>query len=303
LTQASGAAAVEMAARAKLNLYLHLLGRRADGYHDIDSLVAFAAFADRLSFAPGTELRLDVDGAFAESLPRGDDNLVLRAASLLQRRYGVTRGASIWLEKRIPVAAGLGGGSADAAAALQGLMQLWQLRAHPDELAAIALELGADVPVCLIGRAAFVGGAGEKVEPIGSLPELGLVLINPRVPLSTEAVFMSREGQFSLAARWTEPVRETEQLVKLLAQRHNDLTRPALVMAPVIGDVLTTLSAYPEVLLARMSGSGATCYGLTRTRAEAESAAEKLRADRPGWWVVATWLEGADTLPALDRAK
>jgi 4-diphosphocytidyl-2-C-methyl-D-erythritol kinase len=303
LTQASGAAAVEVAARAKLNLYLHLLGRRADGYHDIDSLVAFAAFADRLSFAPGTELRLDVDGAFAESLPRGDDNLVLRAASLLQRRYGVTRGASIRLEKRIPVAAGLGGGSADAAAALQGLMQLWQLRAHPDELAAIALELGADVPVCLIGRAAFVGGAGEKVEPIGSLPELGLVLINPRVPLSTKAVFMSREGQFSLAARWTEPVRETEQLVKLLAQRHNDLTRPALVMAPVIGDVLTALSAYPEVLLARMSGSGATCYGLTRTRAEAESAAEKLRTDRPGWWVVATWLEGADAFPALDRAK
>jgi 4-diphosphocytidyl-2-C-methyl-D-erythritol kinase len=303
LTQASGAAAVEMAARAKLNLYLHLLGRRADGYHDIDSLVAFAAFADRLSFAPGTELRLDVDGAFAESLPRGDDNLVLRAASLLQRRYGVTRGASIRLEKRIPVAAGLGGGSADAAAALQGLMQLWQLRAHPDELAAIALELGADVPVCLIGRAAFVGGTGEKVEPLGSLPELGLVLINPRVPLSTKAVFMSREGQFSLAARWTEPVRETEQLVKLLAQRHNDLTRSALVMAPVIGDVLTTLSAYPEVLLARMSGSGATCYGLTRTRAEAESAAEKLRTDRPGWWVVTTWLEGADTFPALDRAK
>jgi len=303
LTQASGAAAVEVAARAKLNLYLHLLGRRADGYHDIDSLVAFAAFADRLSFAPGTELRLDVDGAFAESLPRGDDNLVLRAASLLQRRYGVTRGASIRLQKRIPVAAGLGGGSADAAAALQGLMQLWQLRAHPDELAAIALELGADVPVCLIGRAAFVGGTGEKVEPVGSLPELGLVLINPRVPLSTKAVFMSREGQFSLAARWTEPVREAEQLVKLLAQRHNDLTRPALVMAPVIGDVLTTLSAYPEVLLARMSGSGATCYGLTRTRAEAESAAERLRADRPGWWVVATCLEGADAFPALDRAK
>ena len=303
MTQASGAAAVEIAARAKLNLYLHLLGRRADGYHDIDSLVAFAAFADRLSFAPGTELRLDVDGAFAESLPRGDDNLVLRAASLLQRRYGVTRGASIRLEKRIPVAAGLGGGSADAAAALQGLMQLWQLRAHPDELAAIALDLGADVPVCLIGRAAFVGGTGEKVEPVGSLPELGLVLINPRVPLSTKAVFMSREGQFSLAARWTEPVRETEQLVKLLAQRHNDLTRSALVMAPVIGDVLTTLSAYPEVLLARMSGSGATCYGLTRTRAEAESAAERLRADRPGWWVVATCLEGADAFPALDRAK
>ena len=110
MTQASGAAAVEVAARAKLNLYLHLLGRRADGYHDIDSLVAFAAFADQLSFAPGTELRLDVDGAFAESLPRGDDNLVLRAASLLQRRYGVTRGASIRLQKRIPVAAGLGGG-------------------------------------------------------------------------------------------------------------------------------------------------------------------------------------------------
>jgi 4-diphosphocytidyl-2-C-methyl-D-erythritol kinase len=300
LTQVSGAAAIEVTARAKLNLYLHLLGRQADGYHAIDSLVAFAAFGDRLTFTPGAELKLEVDGAFAQSLPAQDDNLVLRAAFLLRTRYGVRSGASIRLEKRMPVAAGLGGGSADAAAALSGLVRLWQLRPQPDELAAIAVALGADVPVCLVGRAAFVGGIGEKVEPIGSLPELGVVLVNPRVPLSTKAVFMSREGQFSLAARWTEPVREAEELAKLLAQRHNDLTRPALVLAPVIGEILTELSAYPEVLLARMSGSGATCYGLTRTRAEAESAAEKVRAERPGWWVAASSLDGADASPTLD---
>ena len=301
--QLSGAAAVEVTARAKLNLYLHLLGRRADGYHAIDSLVAFAAFGDRLSFTPGTELKLDVDGAFAEALPADHDNLVLRAAALLRTRYGITRGASIRLEKRIPVAAGLGGGSADAAATLQGLVRLWQLRPDPDELAAIALQLGADVPVCLVGRAAFVGGIGENIEPVQSLPELGVVLVNPGVPLSTKAVFMSREGRFSLAARWGEPVRGTEQLVQLLAQRHNDLTRPALVMAPVIGEILTALSAYPEVLLARMSGSGATCYGLTGTRAEAEAAAGKLRAERPGWWVMATWLDRTDAVTALDRAN
>jgi 4-diphosphocytidyl-2-C-methyl-D-erythritol kinase len=299
LTQVSGAAAIEVTARAKLNLYLHLLGRQADGYHAIDSLVAFAAFGDRLTFTPGTELKLDVDGAFAQSLPAQDDNLVLRAAFLLRTRYGVRSGASIRLEKRMPVAAGLGGGSADAAAALSGLVRLWQLRPQPDELAAIAVALGADVPVCLAGRAAFIGGIGEKIEPT-SLPELGLVLVNPRVPLPTKAVFMSHDGHFSPAARWAEPVREVEQLVTLLAHRHNDLTRPALVLAPVIGEILTELSAYPEVLLARMSGSGATCYGLTRTRAEAESAAEKVRAERPGWWVAASSLDGADASPTLD---
>ena len=303
MTRVTGAGVVELTARAKLNLYLHLLGRRSDGYHEVDSLIAFAAFGDRLSFAPGTDLTLELEGPFAEALPTEEHNIVLRAAGLLQARYGITRGANIRLEKRIPVSAGLGGGSADAAAALKGLARLWELGTGDEELSAIGIELGADVPVCLGGHAAFVGGIGEKVEHLGSLPEVGVVLVNPRVPLSTKAVFMAHEGHFSIQGRWTEPVKEPEQLAILLASRRNDLTRPALVMAPVIGEILTALSAYPEVLLARMSGSGATCYGLTRTRGGAESAAEKLRAERPGWWVVASSLDGDDAFAALDRAN
>jgi 4-diphosphocytidyl-2-C-methyl-D-erythritol kinase len=303
LTQISGAGAVRVTARAKLNLYLHLLGRRGDGYHEIDSLVVFAAFGDRLSLIPHGQLILDVEGPFADSLAAEQDNIVLKAARRLQARYPTARGAAIRLEKRIPVAAGLGGGSADAAAALHGLVRLWGLEARPEELSAIGLDLGADVPVCITGRPAFVGGIGERVDPVPFLPETGLLLVNPRVPLSTAAVFKAREGRFSAPARWTEPVREQEQLAKLLAERHNDLTRPALVMAPVMGDVLSALSAYPEILLARMSGSGATCYGLTRNRAEAEAAAQKLRAERPGWWITATWLETGDALAAGDWAN
>ena len=286
-----GAGAIPLTARAKLNLYLHVLGRRGDGYHDLDSLVAFAAFGDRLTVAPAEDLTLEVDGPFAEALAGTGDTLVLRAARLLQARFEVAHGAAIRLEKRIPVAAGLGGGSSDAAAALRGLTRLWGLPARSDDLAALGLELGTDVPVCLARRPAFVGGIGERLEPAPPLPETGLVLANPRIPLSTPEVFAARQGPFSSPARWTQPVREPETLARLLQDRRNDLSRPALVLAPEIGEVLAALTALPEVLLARMSGSGATCVGLTRGQAEAETAAEALRAERPGWWVIASRLD------------
>ncbi len=286
MTHSTGAGAIELTARAKLNLYLHVLGRRADGYHELDGLVAFAAYGDWLRIEPAGELTLEVEGPFAESLTGGGENLVLRAARLLKDRFRVAGAAAIRLEKRIPVAAGLGGGSADAAAALQGLARLWRLEPRPEELAELGLELGSDVPACLAGRPSFMGGIGERLEPAPPLPEAGLVLANPRIPLPTSSVYAARRGPYSTPARWSEAIRDPEQLARLLSERRNDLTRPALALAPEIGEVLASLSKLPGVLLARMSGSGATCFALTRGAAEAERAAEALR--RPGWWIQAT---------------
>jgi 4-diphosphocytidyl-2-C-methyl-D-erythritol kinase len=286
-----------LTARAKLNLYLHVLGRRGDGYHELDSLVGFAEIGDRLSVAPADELTLHIEGPFAEALDPKGGNLVLRAARLLQERFAVARGAEIRLDKRLPVAAGLGGGSADAAAALLGLARLWALRAGLDDLLSLASELGADVPVCLAGEPAFIGGIGERLEPAPALPELGVILANPRIPLPTAAVFAAREGAFSKPARWTRPITHPEELIALLQERRNDLTRSALALVPEIGAVLAALGELPGVRLARMSGSGATCFGLTSTPAQAERGAEAMRAREPGWWVIASRLAPAGALP------
>jgi 4-diphosphocytidyl-2-C-methyl-D-erythritol kinase len=284
---------VELTARAKINLYLHVVGRRGDGYHELDSLVAFAELGDRLSFAPAADLTLSVDGPFAPGLDAGPGNLVLKSAGLLRARFGGTKGAAIRLEKHLPVAAGLGGGSADAAAALIGLSRLWGLAAGPEELAPLATELGADVAVCLAGRPSFMGGIGERMEPAPALPELGMILANPGVPLPTREVFAARTGPFSDPARFAGPVSHAEELVRLLKGRRNDLTEPALRLVPQIGEVLSSLEEVPGVLLAHMSGSGATCFGLTRSFAEAERGAGWLRARHPKWWVAATRLHGA----------
>jgi 4-diphosphocytidyl-2-C-methyl-D-erythritol kinase len=284
--------AIELTARAKLNLYLHVTGRRADGYHELDSLVAFAGCGDRLSFAPASRLTLEMAGPFAEALEPAGENLVLKAARLLRERFGVAEGAEIRLEKCLPVAAGLGGGSADAAATLLGLARLWRLKTRPEELRRLAAELGADVPVCLAGFAVFMSGIGERLEPAPALPELGVILANPRIPLPTASVFAARSGAFSRPARWTGPASDPEQVIALLQERRNDLTRPALALVPEIGAVLAGLAALPGVRLARMSGSGASCFGLTLTPAEAERGAAELRAVRPGWWVAASRLMG-----------
>jgi 4-diphosphocytidyl-2-C-methyl-D-erythritol kinase len=293
LSEAAAAGGLELIARAKLNLYLHLLGRRADGYHEVESLVAFTAFGDRLSFARSPGLRLEVQGPFAKGLEPAADNLVLKAARLLQSRFGVTEGAEIRLEKRLPVAAGLGGGSADAAATLIGLSRLWGLEAPAEALHRLALELGADLPACLLGRPAFVGGIGERLEPVNALPELGVVLVNPRIPLATAAVFAARSGAFSSSMPRPGPIAGPQALVELLQARRNDLTRPAVALVPEIGVVLTALAELPGVRLARMSGSGASCFGLTLTQGEAERAAATLRAARPGWWVEASRIGGS----------
>jgi 4-diphosphocytidyl-2-C-methyl-D-erythritol kinase len=267
-------------AHAKVNLWLKVVGRRADGYHLLDSLVAFADLADSLDAAAADKLSLTLDGPGATSLAGESDNLVLKAARLLADRAGVAPRAALRLTKRIPVAAGLGGGSADAAAALQALVELWRLALPVEELFDLAAKLGADVPMCLAGRPALVSGIGEKLAPAPPLPACGLLLVNPGVALPTAAVFTARRGDYSpppLARPWSD----LTSLVEALAARGNDLTSAAAELCPVIADVLAFLRASPAVRYAAMTGSGATCFALYDTPAAAERAA----ADVPAaWW-------------------
>lgn len=287
------ATAITEAAPAKLNLYLHILGRRADGYHELDSLVAFADVGDRLTAAPADGgPHLDITGPFA-GLLRAEDpagNLVTRAAVALADRIGRAPAVRIVLEKNLPVASGIGGGSADAAACLRALARLWGIPARHPDLYEVGVRLGADVPVCIEGRAAYFGGIGDRLAPAPALPDTHVVLVNPGVPVPTPAVFRARQGGFSPAGRLDRAPADAAELAALLRQRRNDLTEPALTVAPVIAEVLAAIDATPGCLLARLSGSGATCFGLYGTAAEAETAAARIAAARPGWWVRAAGL-------------
>jgi 4-diphosphocytidyl-2-C-methyl-D-erythritol kinase len=295
---ATAAGALRLAAPAKLNLYLHVVGRRPDGYHLLDSLVAFAAAGDELSFSPAADLSLALDGPFGHALHADDDNLVLKAARALAAEAGRPLGATIRLTKRLPVASGIGGGSADAAATLHGLNRLWNLGLPAPALARIGLDLGADVPVCLAGVPSFFGGIGDEIAAAGPLPRAHAVLANPGAPLATAAVFRARAqaatgAHYSKPQRWTEAVPDTLALAGLLAKRSNDLTAAAIGLLPAIADVLAALGQQPPCLLARLSGSGATCFGLFAERGEAREAAAAIAAAHPDWWVVATMLTDA----------
>ena len=272
---------------AKVNLYLEITGRRADGYHEVDSLVVFVGLADHLEFRRSNELELRCAGPFAELVPSGDDNLVIRAAQALAAHAGLVPAARIDLDKQIPAAAGIGGGSADAAAALEGLAALWDLSPSPGDLEDIAVGLGADVPVCLCGQPALVGGLGEVVERAPPLPPAWLVLVNPGRPLETKAVFQARSGAFSPFVAWTTVAHDLEAFIECLAERANDLEPAARDLVPEIGQVLDRLGAAPGVHLARMSGSGATCFGLFATADEARAAAAAIGAEQPDWWAAA----------------
>lgn len=290
-----GAGAVVETAPAKLNLTLRVVGRRADGYHELESLVAFAGCGDRLTARPGSALSLEVTGPFAAALHEaGAGNLVLRAARLLAQAAGVERGAVLTLDKRLPVAAGLGGGSADAAATLRLLQRLWSLSLAEPRLQALAAELGADVPVCLLGRPAMMRGMGECLEPLPALPPAWLVLANPGMALGTSEVFRARSGAFSAAGSlWVMPPRRAAHLADCLRRSANDLEPAARALCPKIGTVLGALADNAGCLLARMSGSGASCFGLFVAREEAETAARRLREAQPDWWIqVAPLLTG-----------
>jgi 4-diphosphocytidyl-2-C-methyl-D-erythritol kinase len=292
---------VAVAAPAKLNLYLHVVGRRDDGFHLLDSLICFAGVHDTVLAAPGDGLELQVIGPNATALSGEPDNLVLRAARLLAEDSGIDAGARITLIKRLPVAAGIGGGSADAAAALRALSELWKTGPGDGRMMEIAGRLGADVPVCLYGASAYVGGVGEVIEPAPPLPATPLLLVNPGLPLSTPEVFRAREGAFGQAGRFMDRPVDVGQLAALLAARRNDLTDAAVSLQPIVRDCLTAIANRPGALLARMSGSGATCFGLFEDATACAAAAAHLQAVNPSWWVAATQLVEAGGAITPDR--
>ena len=276
--------AIVVSAPAKINLYLHVAGKRDDGYHLLDSLVAFAGIQDRLVIGPADDLRLLIEGRFSDAVPSGPGNIVLRAAGRLAEAAGVKARARIDLVKRLPVSAGLGGGSADAAAALRGLSTLWGVRPAADDLLALALELGADVPVCLHAKAAYLGGIGGDLEKAPPLPEAWLALVNPGRPLATAAVFGNLGSAFSAPARFAEAPADAPALAALLRSRDNGLTEAARALEPAIGQALSAIEQSRGVLLARMTGSGATCFGLFADESAAAEAASKIAAAHPRWW-------------------
>ncbi len=266
-------------APTKVNLYLRVTGRRADGYHLLDSLAVFGPASDLVGAAPGEELRLDVQGPFATALAGDSDNLVLRAARLLAEATGVAPRAHLVLDKRVPVASGIGGGSADAAAALRLLGRLWDVTVPPD----LPVRLGADVPVCFAARPARMGGIGERLGPAPGLPSFGLLLANPGVAVSTPAVFQARTGGFSEPAALPSAWPSAAAMAADLAPLGNDLEAPAIRLCPAIADVLAWLRSRPGCLLARMSGSGATCFGVF---ADGAAATVGSVGAPQGWWVV-----------------
>jgi 4-diphosphocytidyl-2-C-methyl-D-erythritol kinase len=285
-------------APAKVNLTLRVLGKRADGYHDLESLVVFAGLADRVTLTPGDALGLDVEGPTAAAAGDVADNLVLRAARSLAERVAGLRVGRFALTKHLPVAAGLGGGSSDAAAALRLLARLNGLAADDARLTEAARLTGADVPVCLDPRPRVMRGIGEILSPPLDLPPLPAVLVNPGVPVPTRDVFARlglRPGETrgTASAIDAERLEERASLVAWLETQPNDLEPPAVALQPVIATVLDALAREPGCRLARMSGSGATCFGLFATEAAAQDAAQALSAAQPIWWVAPTVLSAS----------
>jgi 4-diphosphocytidyl-2-C-methyl-D-erythritol kinase len=282
-------------APAKVNLTLRVLGRRADGYHDIESLVAFASVGDRLSFVRGGELALALHGPTAAKTGEPADNLVLKAARALAALIPGCALGRFRLDKSLPVAAGLGGGSADAAAALRLLARANRLARDDPRLYAAARATGADVPVCVDPRPRLMRGIGEVLSPPLDLPRLPAVLVNPGVAVVTREVFARlrlvarmRPPSFDLAA--LSLMRTRAQWLDVLRAQTNDLEDAAIALAPAIAEVLAALRALPRCRLARMSGSGATCFGLFVSTRDAAAAAKVLRAGHPQWWVRASTL-------------
>jgi 4-diphosphocytidyl-2-C-methyl-D-erythritol kinase len=289
-------------APAKINLTLRVLGRRADGYHELESLVAFAGVGDALTFAPGGALTLAVSGPTAKAAGDSADNLVLKAARTLAEGIGGLTLGRFALSKRLPVAAGLGGGSADAAAALRLLARANGIASDDPRLMQAARATGADVPVCLDPRPRLMRGIGDILSDPLDLPPLFAVLVNPGVAVSTRDVFAALKlasPPTSTAPSGPAPVEkwggEAAAFVAALASDRNDLEAPAIELEPTIADVLSVLRNLPGCRLARMSGSGATCFGLFGSRAAASAAARTLRVGYPAWWVRATALGGASS--------
>jgi 4-diphosphocytidyl-2-C-methyl-D-erythritol kinase len=275
-------------APAKINLTLRIVGRRANGYHELESLVVFADRGDRLTLIPGSHLGLDVTGPFAAACGTTEDNLVLKAVRKLANSVPALKAGQFRLEKNLPVAAGIGGGSSDAAAALRLLARANGIALNDPRLAQAALAVGADVPVCLDPRPRIMRGIGEILSAPLDLPALFAVLVNPRIPTATRDVFTAFARMHGSSEPLGEPPRDN--LLGYLHAHVNDLTAAAISCVPVIGEVLDTLALFPGVRLSRMSGSGSTCFALFDRQDAAHNAADRLTQAQPGWWVAAVTL-------------
>jgi 4-diphosphocytidyl-2-C-methyl-D-erythritol kinase len=281
---------LKIRAPAKINLALHVTGKRADGYHLIDSLVTFSDLGDELAFAASDADEFFINGPFASGLQRQDagKNLVIAArdsARALASNHPCPP-VSIHLTKNLPIASGLGGGSSDAAAALRGLNQFWGLSLSEHELRAAGLALGADVPMCLAGKPLRAAGVGEEITLLDSFPALDLVLVNPGVEVSTAAIFKALLKKDNRPMSSKANLASFHAACEFLSAQHNDLQRPATALQPVIADCLAALSDH-GAMLTRMSGSGATCFGMFTNAANAARAAKAIASRHPGWWSVA----------------
>jgi len=270
-------------ASAKINLFLHIGAKRPDGFHPVQSLAVFTDMGDALEIEAADALSLTVDGPFARGLDGEGDNLVLRAARALGGG-----GAKLALTKNLPVASGIGGGSADAAAALRGLARLWDKSAG---LAAIGAGLGSDIPVCIASAPSFMEGRGEILRAVETLPRIAMLLVNPGVAMPTRDVFAALKDRSGVETPLPRGrFSDTADLLRFLETTRNDLEAPAKALQPVIAEVLAAIAALPGALFTRMSGSGATCFGLFADDDCCRRAAEILRQAAPGWWVAPTFV-------------
>ena len=276
-------------ARAKINLSLLITGRKSDGYHTLDSIIFFVSFCDRLSFRIDQELSLEISGPLSDSLENGKNNLIMQAAKAFKRECKLNTGVAISLEKNIPVSAGLGGGSANAAVTLLALNELYNTGLTFESLAEIGLTIGADVPVCLFGGTARVQGIGENIQPFVFPHKLGVVLINPGVPISTARVFSRFNSGFSkfMPENTLSELSAMKNFSSFTALR-NDLEFPATQLCPEISRVLEALRSEADCIFSGLSGSGPTCFGLFQTSEEAKRAAKRLKQQNTNWWLRAT---------------
>jgi len=291
---------VSLLAPAKVNLYLHLTGKRTDGYHFLDSLTAFASIGDAIRIEEAERFSFDVDGPFAPSLSENErensadsSNIAVRAAIRLAEAARREPRLSLHLTKNLPPAAGIGGGSADAAAVVRGLISLWGLPSDAPYLVDLLRMLGADVPVCFHGRPARLRGIGEILDPVPALPVTPLVLINPRKACPTPEIFRQTRAAFKAPLIFPEKFETVVSLAAFLNSTENALTDAALKIVPEIADCLSVLSDAEGCLLARMSGSGATCFGLFTSEPDALRCVQAIRADHPDWWVHAGVIQDA----------
>jgi 4-diphosphocytidyl-2-C-methyl-D-erythritol kinase len=275
-------------APAKINLYLHITGKRDDGFHILDSLVIFANYGDIVTVNSSTKLTLTINGPFANTLSVGDDNLVIKAAQTLAKFANIEPKAEIVLTKNLPISSGIGGGSADAAATLHALAKLWKISLSKVDFMHLAQMLGSDVSVCIAGIPSFMSETGEKIIPAPFLPDFWMVLVNPNVPVSTQDVFSKYIPKFTIKKQFQGIFKNTDRMCNVLATYTNDLTVAAITVAPVIGDVLTELQATEGNMLVRLSGSGATCFAIFPNKNTAQKAATNLNRTHPRWWTITT---------------